>query len=146
MGGLLLTSVVSGQLISRSGRYKVFPIVGTATMTFGLYLLSLMSASTAHWESSLFMLVLGLGLGLVMQVLIVAVQNAVPYHYLGIATSAATFFRSIGGSFGVAIFVAALQDNLPKYLPPVALAKVPNGNVGFNPAQGVAASDPQRVR
>ena len=139
MGGLLLTSVGSGQLIARWGRYKVFPIVGTATMTLGLYLLSLMSAATTHWESSLYMLVLGLGLGLVMQVLVVAVQNAVPYRFLGTATSAATFFRSIGGSFGVAvfgaIFTATLRDNLPKYLPPEALAKVPHGNVSFNPAQ-----------
>jgi EmrB/QacA subfamily drug resistance transporter len=139
MGGLLVTSVVSGQLISRWGRYKVFPIIGTATMALGLYLLSLMTASTTHWQSSLDMLVLGLGLGLVMQVLVVAVQNAVPYRFLGTATSAATFFRSIGGSFGVAvlgaIFTGALQDNLPKYLPPQALARVPQGNVSFNPEQ-----------
>ena len=139
MGGLFVTSVVSGQMIARSGRYKVFPIAGTATMALGLYLLSLMSASTTHWESSLYMLVLGLGLGLVMQVLVVAVQNAVPYRFLGTATSAATFFRSIGGSFGVAvfgaIFTATLERNLPKYLPPQALARVPHGNVSFNPEQ-----------
>ena len=139
MGGLLVTSVVSGQMIARWGRYKVFPILGTATMTLGLYLLSLMSAATTRWQSSLYMLVLGLGLGLVMQVLVVAVQNAVPYRFLGTATSAATFFRSIGGSFGVAmfgaIFTAALRDNLPKYLPPQALARVPQGNVDFNPEQ-----------
>ena len=126
-------------MIARWGRYKVFPILGTATMTLGLYLLSLMSAATTHWQSSLYMLVLGLGLGLVMQVLVVAVQNAVPYRFLGTATSAATFFRSIGGSFGVAvfgaIFTAALRDNLPKYLPPQALARVPHGNVDFNPEQ-----------
>ncbi|MGZ4619991.1 MAG: MDR family MFS transporter [Frankiaceae bacterium] len=139
MAGLLVTSVVSGQMIARWGRYKVFPILGTATMTLGLYLLSRMSALTTHWQSSLNMLVLGLGLGLVMQVLVVAVQNAVPYRLLGTATSAATFFRSIGGSFGVAIFgaifTAALRDNLPKYLPPQALARVPQGNVDFNPEQ-----------
>ena len=106
MGGLLIASIGSGQLITRSGRYKVFPIVGTAVMVVGLYLLSLMDADTSVATASVYMFVLGLGLGLVMQVLVLAVQNAVPYSELGVATSGATLFRSIGGSFGASVLGA----------------------------------------
>ncbi len=103
MGGLLITSIGSGQIITRTGRYKPFPIAGTAMMVVGLLLLSTMSATTSGATASLFMFVLGLGLGLVMQVLVLAVQNAVDYPDLGVATSGATLFRSIGGSVGTAI-------------------------------------------
>jgi hypothetical protein len=93
MGGLLLTSIGSGQLISRTGRYKPFPIAGTAIMVAGLLLLSRMDAHTSRLSASAYMFVLGLGLGLVMQVLVLAVQNAVAYQDLGVATSGATLFR-----------------------------------------------------
>ncbi len=139
MVGVFGMSITSGQLISRWGRYKVFPIVGTGLMALGLFLLSLMTASTGLAEASAFMFVLGLGLGGVMQVLVIAVQNAVPYRHLGTATSSATFFRQIGGSFGVAVFGAIfnhqLTANLPKYLPHAALAKIHGGSIGKNPAQ-----------
>ncbi|MGZ6388225.1 MAG: MFS transporter [Ktedonobacterales bacterium] len=122
MAGLLLTSTVSGQLITRWGRYKVFPIVGTAVFSLGLFLLSRMDEHTSFLTASIDMLILGLGLGLVMQVLVIAVQNAVPYRDLGVATSGVTFFRSIGASFGVAVFGAifsnALSANLRAILPP----------------------------
>jgi MFS family permease len=121
MAGLLITSIASGQVISRTGRYKPFPIVGTAVMIVGLVLLSTMDASTNEVEASLFMFVLGLGLGLVMQVLVLAVQNAVEYKDLGVATSGATLFRSIGGSVGTAvlgaIFANELSSNLSERLP-----------------------------
>jgi EmrB/QacA subfamily drug resistance transporter len=104
MLGLLITSVGSGRLISRFGRYKVFPVVGTALMTLGMYLLSLQGVGTAAWQTFVFLFVLGVGIGGVMQVLVIAVQNAVSYEDLGVATSGATFFRSIGGSFGTAVF------------------------------------------
>ncbi|HVC14659.1 MAG TPA: MDR family MFS transporter [Acidimicrobiales bacterium] len=110
MGGMLLTSIVSGILISRIGRYKVFPVVGSAVMTLGMYLLSTVSATTPDGVMYLYMIVLGLGLGGVMQVLVIAVQNAVPHAELGIATAGATFFRSIGGSFGAAIFGAIFAN------------------------------------
>jgi EmrB/QacA subfamily drug resistance transporter len=120
MAGLLLVSIGSGQIISRTGRYRIWPIAGTATMTLGLYLLSLMGLSTPSVLDSLYMLVLGMGIGGVMQVLVIIVQNAVPHSELGVATSAATFFRSIGGSFGTAIFGAifanVLVGNLAKHL------------------------------
>jgi EmrB/QacA subfamily drug resistance transporter len=112
MGGLLLTSIATGQLISRWGRYKIFPILGTATMTIGLYLLSLLHASTGALEASVAMFVLGVGIGGAMQVLVIAVQNAVDYSDLGAATSGATFFRSIGGSFGTAVFGAIFANVL----------------------------------
>jgi len=126
--GLLIFSIGSGQVISRTGRYRVFPILGTALMTVGLLLLSLMGVGTSTIVSSLSMFVLGIGLGCVMQVLVLIVQNAVPYSELGVATSGATFFRSMGGSFGTAIFGAifsnVLVENLTRHL---GTAKLPAG-------------------
>ena len=113
MAGLLLTSIGTGQLVSRWGRYKVFPVAGTATMTLGLYLLSLLTPTTGGLLTSLYMFVLGVGIGATMQVLVIAVQNAVDYADLGAGTSGATFFRSIGGSFGTAVFGAIFANVLP---------------------------------
>src|SRR5581483_11174692 len=87
MGGVLVTSIASGNLITRFGRYKPFPIAGTAIMTVGMFLLSTLGVGTPTWKAAVFMMVLGLGLGMVMQVLVLAVQNAVDYKYLGVATS-----------------------------------------------------------
>ena len=116
MGGMLFTSILSGQLISRIGRYRIFPIVGTAVMALGLFLLSRMHAGTTILQASLYMLVLGLGLGNVMQVLVIAVQNAVDYRELGVATSGATLFRLIGGSLGTAVFGAIFASRLTTHL------------------------------
>jgi EmrB/QacA subfamily drug resistance transporter len=102
--GLLTASIFSGNVISKTGRYRVFPIIGSLVMAVGLYLLSLMGTDTGAWLSSLYMLVLGLGLGLCMQVLTIAVQNTVDYADLGTATSGVTFFRTLGGAFGTAVF------------------------------------------
>ena len=112
MAGLLTTSIVSGRLVSRWGRYRIFPIIGTAVMTIGLYLLSHLGVTTSDWLSSLYMLVLGAGIGGSLQVLVVAVQNSVGYADLGAATGGATFFRSIGGSFGTATFGAVFSNVL----------------------------------
>jgi EmrB/QacA subfamily drug resistance transporter len=121
MGGMLLTSIVSGQIISRTGRYKIFPIVGTGVMTVGLWLLSRLGVETSHLQASFAMLVLGLGLGMVMQVLVLAVQNGVDYADLGVATSGATLFRFMGGSVGTAvlgaIFASRLAASLARLLP-----------------------------
>jgi EmrB/QacA subfamily drug resistance transporter len=130
MGGLLVASIGSGQLVSRWGRYKVFPVVGTALMTVGLYLMSHIGVATGAWVMAGYMAVFGLGLGFVMQVLVVAVQNAVPYEELGTATSGVTFFRFIGGSFGTAVFGALFSNLLlGNVLHALHLAKVP---AGFN--------------
>ncbi len=137
--GMLVTFISSGRLIARWGRYKVFPIVGTAIMSVGLYLLTLMTPSTTLVESSLAMVVVGLGVGSVMQVLVVAVQNAVPYRQLGTATSDATFLRSIGGAFGVAlfgtIFNSRLFAELPKFLPANVIHRLAGHDISSNPAQ-----------
>ncbi|MFF4387167.1 MFS transporter [Streptomyces sp. NPDC001552] len=110
--GMLLTSTVSGQIVSRTGRWKVFPIAGTAVTALGLLLLHQLHRTSSTWEMSVYFFVFGAGLGLVMQVLVLVVQNAVSYADLGVATSGATFFRSIGASFGVAIFGTVFTNQL----------------------------------
>jgi MFS family permease len=120
LAGLVVFSTASGLIISKTGRYRVFPIVGTGLMTIGLVLLSRVGAGTSSFVTALYMFVLGVGLGCVMQVLVLIVQNAVPHSELGVATSGATFFRAIGGSFGTAIFGAifsnVLVGNLARHL------------------------------
>jgi EmrB/QacA subfamily drug resistance transporter len=139
MGGLLVTSILSGNLITRWGRYRPFPIVGTAVMAVGLYLLSLLDAGTPTWHALAAGVVLGLGLGGVMQVLVLAVQNAVDPRQMGVATSGSTLFRQIGGSIGVSIFGAIFanrlhveiasrfppQEHLPKAGNPAAIRALP---------------------
>ncbi|WNI24994.1 MDR family MFS transporter [Streptomyces sp. ITFR-16] len=110
--GLLLTSTASGQVVSRTGRWKVFPVAGTGITAIGLVLLHRLTESSSTWEMSVYFFVFGAGLGLVMQVLVLVVQNAVSYQDLGVATSGATFFRSIGASFGVAIFGTIFTNRL----------------------------------
>ncbi|MGW3953339.1 DHA2 family efflux MFS transporter permease subunit [Streptomyces sp. NPDC004752] len=110
--GLMLSSTVSGQIVSRTGRWKVFPIAGTGVTTIGLLLLHRLDEHSSTAVMSTYFFVLGLGLGLVMQVLVLIVQNAVSYEDLGVATSGATFFRSIGASFGVAIFGTVFASRL----------------------------------
>ncbi|MFE2019799.1 DHA2 family efflux MFS transporter permease subunit [Streptomyces sp. NPDC059499] len=102
--GMLITSTASGQIVSRTGRWKVFPLAGTAITAAGLMLLHQLSETSSTWQMSICFFVFGAGLGLVMQVLVLVAQNAVSYEDLGVATSGATFFRSIGASFGVAVF------------------------------------------
>ncbi|MEU5341427.1 MFS transporter [Streptomyces sp. NPDC020766] len=112
VAGLLVSSTVSGQIVSRTGRWKVFPIAGTGVTALGLLLLHQLDEHSSAGEMSSYLLVFGLGLGLVMQVLVLIVQNAVSYEDLGVATSGATFFRSIGASFGVAIFGTVFASRL----------------------------------
>ncbi len=133
MVGMLGASVTSGRLVTRWGRYKIFPIMGTALMTVGAYLMSTIDASTNAWVLAAYMFVFGLGMGLIMQVLVVAVQNAVSYDVLGVATSASTFFRMIGGSFGTAVFGAIYAIVFNRAIAST-LAKVPPALLrSFNP-------------
>jgi EmrB/QacA subfamily drug resistance transporter len=138
MAGVLVSSIVSGQIISRAGRYRLFPIIGTAIMTLGLWLLSRLSVETEVWTAAAYALVLGSGLGMVMQVLVLAAQNVVGYEDLGVATSGVTLFRSIGGSVGVSIFGAifavalasrleGLGGGLPSGLDPAGIKLLPVG-------------------
>jgi EmrB/QacA subfamily drug resistance transporter len=142
--GIVATSVVSGRVISRTGRYRWWPVAGTATTTVGVFLLSRMDTTTSGAETSIAMVVVGLGIGMVMQVLVLAVQNAVPHRQLGVATSATNFFRSIGGTFGTAlfgaIFGARLSASLASTLPagagidPRSVARAPEAILQLPPA------------
>jgi EmrB/QacA subfamily drug resistance transporter len=121
MLGVVGTSVTSGWLITKTGRYRVYPIAGMAITIVGLLLLSRLAAHTGMIEASAYMFVLGVGVGMVMQVMVLAVQNAVDYRDLGTATAGVNFFRSMGSAFGVAIFGSILTNrleyNLPRELP-----------------------------
>ena len=139
MAGVLVTSVLSGNVISRWGRYRPFPIAGTALVTVGMLLLAQLEADTSAARASLDMLVVGLGLGMTMQVLVLAVQNAVDGSQLGVATSGSILFRSIGGSIGVALFGTIFANRLavelsallppgaspPEGIDPAAVAQLP---------------------
>ncbi len=139
--GLLGMSISSGIYISRTGRYRWFPLAGTIIVTIGLALLSRLGAHTSLTIVSLDILVFGIGLGLFMQVLTLVVQNAVPMKELGVATSSVTFFRSMGGAIGAsalgAVLTAGIRAELPRYLPPAALAVAGNkvGTIIGSPAQ-----------
>jgi EmrB/QacA subfamily drug resistance transporter len=131
MVGLLATSVTSGQIIARIGRYRMFPIAGTLIVTVGMLLLSRLDVGTTTLTSSLYLLVLGMGLGMTMQILMLAVQNSVDYSVLGAATSGVTLMRAIGGSLGTAvygaIFTSRLGAELNHALPAAARRAVPGG-------------------
>jgi len=143
MGGLLVVSAITGRLISRWGRYRVFPIVGTLLQVVALGLLSRLEPDTSMWRMNLYMGLLGAGLGMVMQVLILAVQNSVERRHMGVATSGATLFRSIGGSVGVSVFGAlfshALLDGLPS-----DFAAASGGAASLSPTAVHALSAPQQ--
>jgi EmrB/QacA subfamily drug resistance transporter len=139
--GLLAMSIGSGIYISRTGRYRWFPLAGTTIVTIGLALLSRLGAHTSLTIVGLDILVFGIGLGLFMQVLTLVVQNAVPMKELGVATSSVTFFRSMGGAIGAsalgAVLTAGITAELPRYLPPAVLAVSGNkaGALIGSPAQ-----------
>ena len=114
--GIFTTSIGSGQLITRTGRYKIFPIVGAAVLIGALLLLSRLQVATPFWQTAIALFTFGAGLGFTMQTITVAVQNAVEFRDLGTATSAVTFFRSLGGAIGVAVFGAVLTSRLAAYL------------------------------
>lgn len=139
--GLLIASIFSGNVVSKTGTYRIFPIVGALVMALGLYLLSLMGSATSTWLESLYMFVLGTGIGLCMQVLTIAVQNTVAYADLGTATSGVTFFRTLGSSFGTAVFGTIYANTLtPNLKDGVAAASRASG--GDPVAIGKAAQSP----
>lgn len=139
MGGLLVTSIVSGRIISRTGRYRLFPIGGTLLATIGMALMTTLTLNSPLWQIYLYACVLGMGMGMVMQVLVLAVQNSVTPDRIGVATSSVTLFRSVGGSIGVALFGAMFShvlksgltkliekgDKLPATLDPNAVHHLP---------------------
>ncbi len=140
MAGMVATSIITGRRITRHGRYRRYPVVGMGLTVIALLLLSTMDSNTTRLVSSAFMLLLGMGIGMVMQVLVIAVQNAVEHRDLGVATSTNTFFRSLGGAFGTAIFGAILSARLNHILPRL----LPAGSEGIDPA--LLMGSPQQIR
>lgn len=126
MGGLVVSGIVSGQIITHTGRYKLFPIIGTILTTIALLLLATMDGSTTRITAGLYMAALGIGIGLFMQMLVLAVQNSIERRYMGTSTSTVNLFRTLGGSVGAAavgsLFTHRLDDELARLSPDVAAA------------------------
>ena len=138
MIGIVSTSIFSGKAISRTGKYKRFPIAGTAIMTLGLVALATLEANSPYWQLALFAVTVGVGLGLSMQTIVIALQNAVDFKDMGVATSSNTFFRSLGSVFGTAFFGAVLTNRLNRYMEAGIkdlASKNPNALVGFDSTQ-----------
>jgi EmrB/QacA subfamily drug resistance transporter len=140
MLGLLVASIGSGQVVTRTGRYKAFPVVGSALVVLGMYLLSHLGLDTSHLTMSLYVIVLGAGMGMTMQIMVLATQNAVAATQIGTATAAVTFFRSLGGAFGTslfgAVFIAGLSHWIPVLVPGAAAKSIHvHGSFSMSPAQ-----------
>jgi len=116
MLGIVVTSIFSGKAITKSGKYKKFPIAGTIIMTAGLALMTTLSVDTPYWQIAIFAVMVGMGLGLSMQTLVIALQNSIDFKELGVATTSNTFFRSLGSVFGAAVFGTILTNRLGHYL------------------------------
>ena len=140
MIGVLTGSIGAGRLVTKIGRYRIFPIIGAVFMALGMYLLTHLQLDTPRPLAGLYMVTIGLGVGMIMPILTLAVQNAVPVRDIGAATGAVNFFRSMGGSFGVALFGAILANRLdywlPRLLPSQAQASFTAGaGIGISPQQ-----------
>jgi len=116
MLGIVTTSIFSGKMISKHGHYKRFPIVGTFLMTIGILAMTRLEIDTPYWQISIYAVIVGMGLGLSMQTIVIALQNSVELSDMGVATSSNTFFRSLGSVFGTAFFGAILTNRLAHYL------------------------------
>jgi len=116
MLGIVTMSIFSGKRITTTGKYKIYPVIGTAIMTVGILLMTVLTRSTPYWQLSIYAIIVGAGLGLSMQTIVIALQNSVDYHDMGVATSSNTFFRSLGSVFGSAIFGAVLNNRLTHYM------------------------------
>ncbi|AWS42806.1 MDR family MFS transporter [Streptosporangium sp. 'caverna'] len=138
MGASMVVSLFVGQAITRTGRYKVYPVIGGVIMAIAMWLLSMMDVNTPTWQTGVFIAVLGLGMGFLMQTTMLIAQNSVEQRDLGVASSASTFFRSIGGSFGVSLFGAVFNNHLTSGLTdklgPALGDKLATGGGQFNPA------------
>jgi EmrB/QacA subfamily drug resistance transporter len=142
MAGILATSIGSGRLMTRTGHYKVFPIVGAGVVTVAYLLLQTLGANTPYWRVGLFIFVLGAGLGFTMQTVVTAVQNAVERRDMGAATASVAFFRTMGGAFGTAIFGAVLTSRLAHYLTEAGTALPPGSDIA-NDVQVIQSLPPQ---
>jgi EmrB/QacA subfamily drug resistance transporter len=141
--GIFSTSIGSGQLITRTGRYKIYPIIGSVILALAMFLLSRLAVDTPFWQVALYEYLFGAGLGFTLQTIVTAIQNAVEFRDMGAATSSATFFRQMGGSIGAAVFGAVLSSRLTHYLAEqFARAGVQPGTR----ASGVDANDVQAIQ
>ncbi|HET8617549.1 MAG TPA: MDR family MFS transporter [Acidimicrobiales bacterium] len=140
MGGLLASSIIAGQVVSRTGRYRRFPLAGMALSVVAVYLLSTLGTGSSRWESGLYMALFGAGLGLVLQILVLATQNEAPAADLGVATSTVTFFRTVGGSVGVALFGALFNDRIGELLGVAAPSAMTPEQIAALPADQQAAT------
>lgn len=144
MIGIVSMSITSGKLITKHGRYKRYPIIGLALMTVGITLLSTLTENTPFWKLSIYAVLIGAGLGFSMQTIVIALQNSVEFKDLGVATSANTFFRSIGATIGVALFGTVYASKLTHNLP-IEIAKLKASNpaalVGATPEKFAALKD-----
>ena len=116
MLGIVSTSIFSGKAISKTGKYKKFPIMGTTLMTVGILLMVTLTRETPFWQLAIFSILVGAGLGLSMQTIVIALQNSVDFKDMGVATSSNTFFRSLGSVFGTALFGSILTNRVAHYL------------------------------
>jgi EmrB/QacA subfamily drug resistance transporter len=116
MLGIVSTSIISGKMISKHGHYKRFPIMGSAIMTVGILLMTRLQIDTPYWQISIYAIMVGAGLGLSMQTIVIALQNSVEFKDMGVATSSNTFFRSLGSVFGTAIFGSILTNRVVHYM------------------------------
>jgi hypothetical protein len=139
--GIFTLSISTGIVMSNTGRYKIFPIIGSALVALALYLFSRLGVDSPYWHAASAMFVFGAGLGCSMQIIVTAVQNSVERKDMGTATSAVTFFRSMGGTFGTAVFGAILTSRLATHLAEqfatlgggsAAAGQVPSGNISNN--------------
>jgi EmrB/QacA subfamily drug resistance transporter len=136
--GIFTTSISSGRMVTRTGRYKIYPIVGAAVTAIALVLMSMLHVDTPYWLIAIYFFVFGSGLGFTMQIVVTAVQNAVERRDMGVATSSVTFFRSMGAAFGTALFGAVLISRLGHYLAAAAGA-LPTGADSSQIANNVQA-------
>ena len=138
MLGILTMSIYSGKSITKHGHYKRFPLAGTAIMTFGLILMTRLQIDTPYWQIAIYSLLVGMGLGLSMQTIVIALQNSVDMRDMGVATSSNTFFRSLGAVFGTALFGSILTNRIAHYMQSgftELVQKNPDAVAGFDPAK-----------
>ena len=117
VAGMMTATIISGQITSRTGKYKPFMVIGPIVLALGYLYLTSFNVDTEYWQASIGMVLIGLGLGQLMQTLTLAAQNSVPASEIGVATSSATFFRQMGGTLGVAVFISILFNNLVDTIP-----------------------------
>jgi EmrB/QacA subfamily drug resistance transporter len=142
VAGIMASSMLAGQVTARTGRYRKFPVIGSALLVVGLFLMSQVGADTALWQTDIYMLIFGSGLGMNMQTIVLAMQNAVPPKDMGVATAATTFFRQVGGTLGTAVFLSILFTSAGTDVKSEVAktgVQLPAGSFSLNDTSGIAS-------